>query len=254
MQAIQKVIDDGTMLFNGGQVKTTVFLGGDLPYLQRFLGLSPSWMTPSIYTEANFDYNTGVYLDGDNRRSALSDALRLGNLPIIKGAKGVVGPPLLFLPRDRVMMCVLHMVMAFGKLTAAWICGIFAESSAAQRSIVNAILRVHQTGVDLEKAVNTPDGEETKRLFECFEEHLQFCMPPGVSPKAVLAILSLQNVLQRLYRTSQVGDDNLASNCRKVARSVRRHCFPTSCSCYLYMLEHCVPDLLPRIHPFVLAM
>lgn len=243
------------MRFLGQDVPAEVYLGGDLPFLKSLLGITTAWQVPSIYTRRRWMGGAlrGGWVGGDRMRTALSDAKVMGKLPVVAKGCGVTGPPLL-VPEDRwhVVICILHLTMAFGRLLSGWLQEIFSDADRNDRRIVEQLLKNFQTGVKLTGS-HACDGEETKRLFEAWQYIAPLC-PPSVTHDQKSAITDLGRLLGRLYRTRQDRDPGLADDCAEVGQRVREHCFPDSKSSYLQLLEHDVPVLLRKIFPWGLAM
>lgn len=241
-------------MLQGALFKATVYLGGDLPFLKRFFGLSPHWQVPSIYTETVWIGGVlGSFVPG-GRRTPASDAALRGRTPTIQGAKGVTGVPLLEIDRAKVIVCVLHLAMAMGRLTIGWLKRVCRDRNPDQRRSINTALTIGLTGCHLDKTW-TPDGEETKRLLACIVNYLR---PQGhlahVRAQELNSIELLQNILTRLYRSTQKGDPDLGLHCKEVARRLKKFCFRGSKSSYLHILENDIPIVLAAIRPYGLAM
>ena len=66
--------------------------------------------------------------------------------------------------------------------------------------------------------------------------------------------MTLQDVMQRLYRTYQRINIDLPADCRQAAWEFRAHCLPATRSHYLIILEFDVPRILEAIAPDKLGM
>ena len=51
----------------------------------------------------------------------------MGKKPVIRAGQGCVARLLLVVPREAIVLCVLHMVIAFGRLLHSYIQSITAE-------------------------------------------------------------------------------------------------------------------------------
>lgn len=253
-QAIQRVIERGHVRFAGHRRPAQVYLGGDLPWLKKILGLTPVWQIPSIYSQARWG-GLGGWVDVGVQRTADTDRATKGLTPVIGVGVGVKSDPLLLLDRKRVVVCVLHLVMAFGRLAMAWLKRKYDGRPQWERTAANRILTQYQTGQHLDKKKCAPDGEETRRLLVCIADGLCPHMR-HVDAREKSAIKALKGLFTLLYRSSQPFQNRatLSRLCRSVAQVLKRRCFRFSKSSYLFMLEYDLPRLLRHIHPYGLAM
>ena len=95
-----------------------VKVGGDFPFLKRLLGLTIHWGVPSLYDSA---YRVdGEWVDKGTPWTNDIDEQRQGLLPVIEHARGAVRAPVFEgLPRQCWVVCILHCLMAIGKLLCA---------------------------------------------------------------------------------------------------------------------------------------
>ena len=245
MQTLRQIIAAGYVdLLSGRQVPACVKLGGDYPYLKRLLGLTISWMIPSIYSQAFWDDNVREFVDWSSRRTKESDALLQGRLPVCSAGRGCVGPPMFeWDDRHDVVVCILHCLMAFGKLLCAFLQRIVPVD---RRPIVNGILKVASTGWKLGSRCAV-DGEETQRLFTAWP-FIAKALGLVDSP-ADKAILQMHAFFRKEYRTYQE-DKTLPELAVTAAISFRMEIAPQSRSSYLYLMEHDFPYLLKEKYPW----
>ena len=97
-------------IFLSGLLHSTIAVGGDLAWLKLLLGLTPSYLSPSPYTKAY--YKRGILWLLHVTWSAQGDATTMGEKPVIRAGRGCVARPLLVVPREVVVIYLLHMVMA----------------------------------------------------------------------------------------------------------------------------------------------
>ena len=96
-----------------------VFSSGDLPWLRLILGITTAYQVLSIYTNATL--SDKEWVDIGSIRTQVTDAQHFGLLPVFAAGKGVAYPPPLILPHTNIVLCMLHLWMAFGRLLAHFI-------------------------------------------------------------------------------------------------------------------------------------
>ena len=227
-------------------------LGGDLPFLKKFLGLTEHWYIPSVHNLGLWNPLKRRYLGCHRRRTRTGDASRLGKTPVCKGARGCASKPLLQVPRHHAIICVLHMLMRIGALLGEYLEGLCLSASREARNAINNMLKIALCGWQLGGTCR-PDGQETKRLFFIWDgiAHVLGLADEHLGNQAVMR---LRDVMQRLDRTYQRIDIDLPADCRQAAWEFRAHCLPDTRSHYLIILEFDVPRILEAIAPYGLGM
>lgn len=149
----------------------------------------------------------------------------------------------------QVIMCILHCLMAIGRLLAQFIQDRAQVLGRETTAHVQDLLTEGKTGLRLGGTL-TPDGEETTRLFGIWP---QVGVALGLCPgdEAYDAVTNMYGLLRALYRTYQ---PNSTPDPTLVTRKFREHIAPESASHYLLFLEHDVQFILPSIHPYGLAL
>ena len=138
-------------------------LGGDLPFLKKFLGLTEHWYIPSVHNLGLWNPLKRRYLGCHRRRTRTGDASRLGKTPICKGARGCASKPLLQLPRHHAIICVLHMLMRIGALLGEYLERLCLSASREARNAINNMLKIALCGWQLVGTCR-PDGQELAQL------------------------------------------------------------------------------------------
>ena len=77
LQAIQEIINTGSIKWGDEVHPCTVWIGGDLPWLKRLLGISPCPQVASLYHEGVWDHVEKVYQGWEDRRRGASDKARI---------------------------------------------------------------------------------------------------------------------------------------------------------------------------------
>ena len=172
---LQQIIPDGYLTIDGYKIYMEVFIGGDLPWLRLILGITTAHQVPSIYTKATLRDKEWVGIG--SIRTKVTYAQHSGLLPVCAAGKGVTDPPLLIPPRSNVVLCILHLWMAFGRLLAHFIVTGMQTLDIERYKLVQKILSVAQTGVS-ENCYRIIDGENARRLFAAWE----YLASPSPSP------------------------------------------------------------------------
>ena len=227
-------------------------LGGDLPFLKKFLGLTEHWYIPSVHNLGLWNPLKRRYLGCHRRRTRTGDASRLGKTPVCKEARGCASKPLLQVPRHHAIICVLHMLMRIGALLGEYLERLCLSASREARNAINNMLKIALCCWQLGGTCR-PDGQETKRLFFIWDgiAHVLGLADEHLGNQAVMR---LRDVMQRLYRTYQRIDIDLPADCRQAAWEFRAHCLPETRSHYLIILEFDVPRIIEAIAPYGLGM
>ena len=148
----------------GARRAASVMLGGDLPFLKKFLGLTEHWYIPSVHNLGLWNPLKRRYLGCHRRRTRTGDASRLGKTPVCKGARGCASKPLLQVQRHHAIICVLHMLMRIGALLGEYLERLCLSASREARNAINNMLKIALCGWQLGGTCR-PDGQETKRFF-----------------------------------------------------------------------------------------
>ena len=253
MQEIQELIDTEKFVLGPEERAAITFLGGDLAWLDRLLGISTSPQVPSIYDEGILVFGEPTTVSGqDVERSAESDAAQ--HARYVAGTRsllcaGCVGVPLLVLCRWRVVICVLHMTMAFGRLVCAFINEAAPDVGTPERRALQKVLDDGKTHFTV-GSHSAPDGEDTARILRNWEE-ISELLPANAGANE--AVLDLRELLRALYRTWQSDTPVGPTRCRDVARKFQEFIGGERMS-YMHILEHNVDDLLRHLHPYGLGM
>ena len=137
---------------------------------------------------------------------------------------------ILQLPRARIVLCILHVKMAMGRLLGEVVNretrGVFAPPKPQGSPVAEACKLEHVQ-------LNPPDGEETANFFEAWPD-IARCLGIGPSRAKYKAITNMWDLLQGLYYTYQ--GPNLLK-CAGVAKDFRRYCTIRMASWYLLSLE-----------------
>lgn len=102
-----------------------MWVGGDLPWLKRLLGISPCPQVASLYHEGIWDGAQKAYKGAEARRQLETDdahhaAYKATGESLVN--RGCIRPPLLRHPdRLNFVACVLHCSMALGRLLCQFI-------------------------------------------------------------------------------------------------------------------------------------
>ena len=217
-------------------------LGGDLPFLKIFLGLTEQWYIPSVNNLGLWNLLKRQYVRCHRRRTRTSDASRLGKTPVCKRAGGCAPKLLLQVPRHHAIICVLHMLMRTVALLGEYLERLCLSASREARNAINNMLKIALCGWQLGRTCR-PDGQETKRLFFIWDGIAHVL---GLADKHLRnqAVMRFSDLMQRLYCTYQRIDIDLPADCRQAAWEFCAHCLPDTRSHYLIILEFDVPRIL----------
>ena len=224
-------------------------LGGDLPFLKKFLGLTEHWYIPSVHNLGLWNPLKRRYVGCHRRRTRTGDASRLDKTPVCKRARGCASEPLLQVPRHHAIFCVLHMLIRIGALLGKYLERLCLSASREAHNAIKNMLKIAPCGWQLGGTCR-PDRQETKRLFFIWDGIAQVL---GLADEH-LGNQAVMRLMQRLYRTYQRNDIDLPADCRQASWEFRAHCLPDTCSHYLIILEFDVPRILEAIAPYGLGM
>ena len=243
-------------MWRGVRHKCTVWIGGDLPWLKRLLGISVCPQVASLYHEGVWDPVEEAYMGCEIRRSDDTDAA-LHEMYTQDGRsldnRGCIGKPILTHPnRLNFVACVLHCSMAMGKL----FCLMLNEFVTANRSVdkvaLQQVLTEAKTGFTI-GSQSAPDGEDTHRLFNAWDSIAEVL---GVDPCSDRhrAVVGIREMISTMYVTYQ--DAPLPPNyCARRIQAFQEHCLaPGKAGHYISLLNHDFDLLMARIFPFGLAM
>ena len=221
-------------------------------------------MVASIYNQARYDKTKGRWVGIGKRRTQQSDArsLRRKEKARVEGdpwrvvidGKGVCSSPILDGSREVFVCCILHCLMAVGRVLTQLITHLAAAVPQSSITIVNSILvaaRVNWT-IGSSRSI---DGEGTHRLFKFWYTIIgHLGLTPGDATDT--AVTNMGSLLRRLYKTYQDEDLDLAEDCRSITKDFRINVAEVigNKSHYLVIMEYDLPRLLPTLFPFNLAM
>ena len=164
-------------------------------------------------------------------------------------AAGCNTQPVLKLPRAWVVLCILHLTTAMGRLLGEFVDREARSVTLALRQDLQVLLSERRAGWSVYGSASR-DGEKTANFFDTWPD-IAKCLGIRPSTAKYKAIANMWDLLQALYCTYQ-GPNPL--NCAAVARNFRRQCTAGTTSCYLLSLEKDVDTMLLNIKPFGLAM
>ena len=164
-------------------------------------------------------------------------------------ATGCSTQRILKLPRAWVVLCILHLTTAMGRLLGEFVDREARAVTPALRQDLQVLLSYRRADWGVYGSAS-PDGEETANFFEAWPD-ITWCLNIRPSKARYKVIAILWDLLQALYCTYQ-GTNPL--NCAAVARDFRPHCTVGTASWYLLSLEHDVDAGLQNIKPFELAV
>ena len=229
-----------------------MILGGDQPWTRRVIGVSTCPQVRSMFNEGIWNAPTKTWEGCANPRTMEGDeanytAFLLGT-PSLQAA-GCSTQPILKLPRAWVVLCILHLTMAMGRLLGQFVDREARLVTPPLRRDLQVLLSERRAGWSVYGSAS-PDGEETANFFDAWPD-IAKCLGIRPSTATYKAIANMWDLLQALYCTYQ-GPNPL--NCAVVARDFRRRCTAGTASWYLLSLEQDVDTMLHNIKPFGLAM
>ena len=216
------------------------------------IGVSTCPQVGSMFNEGIWNAATKTWEGSADPRTMEGDeanytAFLLGT-PSLQAA-GCSTQPILKLPRAWVVLCILHLTMAMGRLLGEFVDREARLGTPALHRDLQVLLSERRAGWSVYGSAS-PDGEETANFYDAWPD-IAKCLGIRPSTAKYKAIANMWDLLQALYCTYQ-GPDPL--NCAAVARDFRRHCTAGTSSWYLLSLEQDVDTMLKNIKPFGLAM
>ena len=159
-------------------------------------------------------------------------------------------PPLICLDRWRFVQCILHGLMAIGRLICTYIEDSVRNYHDSKGIAINKILKTCRVRWSLGETPK-PTGECTLRLML----HAWPLIAQWLGIVGTRADKSVGNMcwpLCHLYSTWK--NDEAIHHCQRVAANFRTHIAPTSAPHYLYCFEFLCPTLLPKLGKFGLGI
>ena len=159
-------------------------------------------------------------------------------------------PPLIRLDRWRFVQCILHGLMAIGRLICTYIEDSVRNYHDSKGIGINKILKTCRVRWSLGKTPK-PTGECTWRLIlHAWPLIAQWLSIVGT--RANKCVEDMCWLLCHLYSTWK--NDEAIHHCQRVVANFRTHIAPTSASHYLYFFEFVCPTLLPKLGKFGLGI
>ena len=199
-----------------------MILGGDQSWTRRVIGVSKCPQMGSMFNEGIWSAKKKSWegsaiprtMEGDE---AQYTAFLLGT-PSLQAA-GCSRQRILQLPRAWVVLCILHLTMAVGRLLGEFVDGEARAVTPALRQDLQVQRLERRAGWNVYGSAS-PDGEETANFFEAWPD---IARRLGIRPSTAKykAIATLWELLQPLLCTYQ-GPNPL--NCAAVARDFQQHC------------------------------
>ena len=211
---IQGIIDTGRIQLGASKEEAKVILGGDQPWTRRVIGVSTCPQVGSMFNEGIWNAQKKTWegsaipqnMEGDE---AHYTAFLLGT-PSLQAA-GRSTEPIWKLPRAWVVLCILHLTMAMGRLLGAFVDREARLVTLALRQDLQVLLSERRAGWRVYGSAS-PDGKETANFFEAWPD-IARCLGIRPSTAKYKAIANMWDLLQALYYTYQ-GPDPL--NCAAV--------------------------------------
>ena len=226
--------------------------GGDQPWTRRVIRVSTCSQVGSMFNEGMWNAQTQTWEGSANPRTMEGDeanytAFLLGT-PSLQAA-GCSMQRILKLPPAWVVLCILHLTTAMGRLLGEFVHWEARSVTPALRQGLEVLLPERRAGWSVH-GLASPDGEETANFFDAWPD-IAKCLGIRPSTAKYKAIANMWDLLQALYCTYQAPNP---LNGAAVARDIRPHCTLGTASWYLLSLEHDVDTMLQNIKPFGLAM
>ena len=228
-----------------------MWCGGDEPWLRRWLGISEFWELGSIYTYATWSRELHKFMDVLRWRTPSQDATyRTSSLCCVQ-KKGCMTESLLaFEDRCRWEQCILHCLLAIGRLVCIFIDERIDHLSTPCAQAIHTIFRVCTVRWRLGTKPK-PTGEGTWRLM-LYTWPIIVDLLNSKGTRSDHAVMNICWLLCHLYSTWR--SDEAISWCASVARKFGKEIAPTSASHYLLFLETVCPTLLPKLGQFGLGI
>ena len=142
--------------------------------------------------------------------------------------------------------------MRIGALLGEYLERLCLSASREAHNAINNMLKIALCCWQLGGTCR-PDGQETKRCFFLWDG-IAHVLGLGNGHLGSQAVMTLLDVMQRLYRTYQRTDIDLPADCWQAAWEFRAHCLPDTRSHYRIIWEFDVPRILEAIAPYGLGM
>ena len=163
VQVIQEIVDTGLIQRGASKEVAKVILKGDQPWTRRVIGVSTCPQVSSMCNEGIWNAqrktwessNIPLTMEGDE---AHYTAFLLGT-PSLQAA-GCSMQPILKLPRAWVVLCILHLTTAMGRLFGEFVDQEARGVTASLRQDLQVLLAERRAGWSVYGAPS-PDGEET---------------------------------------------------------------------------------------------
>ena len=209
--------------------------GGELPFLCGILGLSTTWMVPSLFSYGIWSDVHQEFVGWERQRTPEEDAQCRGKLPVVQAGKGVKYEPMFDTDRSSFFPCILHIMMICGKLILSFTSKVALDSPNDRVRLLKATFKaayIRWRGLQKESA---PDGQEVQRLLSTWDTvaHVLSLHRSAADE----AVRQLGEVLRELYHSGPPVD-GLEDRVELAARNFQLHCVPHSKSSYLYILIH----------------
>ena len=212
--------------------------------------LPPKW--GSTYNEVLWESTTQRWQSSQQRRTLQRDADHHRQY-LLHGHSlqhaGCVGKPVTRMARQHIFMCILHRIMAVGRLVVQFLEALCSDLDKVLRARVQSIFDGARTGIHLGSAAS-PDGEGVYRLLQAWEQEHEGACPDATHPGGRV-VLEMRELLLELYPIKQHGP---APHCRGPASRFRENVAPKSCSHYLLLLEEHYDYVLAALQPRSMAM
>ena len=159
-------------------------------------------------------------------------------------------PPLIRLDRWPFVQCILHGLMAIGRLICTYIEDSVENYHDSKGIAINKTFKTCRVRWSL--------GKTPKPNRECTWRLMLHAWPPIaqwlgiVGTRADKSVEDMCWLLCHVYSTWK--NDEAIHHCQRVVANFRTHIAPTSASHYLYFFEFVCPTLLPKLGKFGLGI
>ena len=140
---IQEIIGTGLVQWGASKEEAKVILGGDQPWMRTVIGVSTCPQVGFMFNEGIWNAQKKTWEGSAIPRTMEGDeanytAFLLGT-PSLQAA-GCSGQRILKLPRARVVLCILHLTMAMGRLLGEFVDREARSVTAALRQDLQVLL------------------------------------------------------------------------------------------------------------------
>ena len=228
-----------------------MILGGDEPWTRRVIRVSTCPLVGAMSNEGIWSAQKMTWEGSAIPRTMEGDGVHytafLLGTPSLQDT-GCSTQRILKLLGAWVVLCILHLTMAIGRLLGEFVDREARLVTLALRQDLQFLLSERRAGWSVYGSAS-PDGEETDNFFEAWP-NIARCL--GITPSTAKykAIANLWDLLQALCCCRRPAN---ALICAAVARDLRRHCTAGTASWYAPSLEPDVDAMLQNIKPFGLA-